>query len=137
MDILKSLRLVLAVCPLFGCQLGYYMHSAYHQSVLLNSREPIDKVLRGNRISDEEKRKLRLVQEVKNFGEQELYLRKSQNYSTFVKIDDPFVTYVVQAAFKWELKPYHWKFPLIGEVPYKGYFVKAMALEEAASFPRD
>lgn len=119
-----------------GCQLGYYLHSAYHQSLLLNSRESIDRALRSSSLTEEQKRKLRLVQEVKAFGEGELGLARSSNYTTFVKIDDPYVTYVVQAAYAWELKPYLWHFPFVGDVPYKGYFVKSMALEEAASFPK-
>jgi len=64
-------------------------------------------------------------------------LRRSQNYTTFVKLEDPYVTYVVQAAYAWELKPYLWHFPLVGDVPYKGYFVKSMAYEEAAGFAKD
>lgn len=120
-----------------GCQLSYYVHSAYHQSVLINSREPIDKVLRGSNINEEQKRKLRLVQAVKIFGEKELGLRSSQNYTSFVKLEDPYVTYIVQAASIYELKPYLWHFPFVGDVPYKGYFKKALAEEEAASFAKD
>lgn len=134
------LRMALTVSLLFsclGCQLGYFMHSAYHQSVLVNSRESIDKVLRTSSVTEEQKRKLRLVQEVKAFGESQLGLKSSQNYTTFVKIDSPYVTYIVQVAYAEELKPYLWKFPFVGEVPYKGYFVKSMAEDEAATFPKE
>jgi predicted aminopeptidase len=136
---LALLRCSLGLCLFFnlGCQLGYYLHSAYHQSVLINSRESIDKVLRGSSVTDDQKRKLRLVQEVKAFAEQDLGLKASSNYTTFVKINDPYVTYIVQVAYFEQLKPYLWKFPFVGEVPYKGYFKKALAEEEAARFPKD
>jgi predicted aminopeptidase len=126
--------LLLSLC---GCQLGYYMHSAYHQSLLVNKRESIDKVLRKSSTTEEERHKLMLVKEVKAFSEKQLGLQASQNYTSYVKLDDAYVTYVVQVAYADELKPYLWHFPLIGDVPYKGYFVKSMALEEAASFPKD
>ncbi|MGZ3722948.1 MAG: aminopeptidase [Bdellovibrionales bacterium] len=134
------LRVSLTVFTLtscLGCQITYYLHSAYHQSVLANSREPIDKVLRKSSTTEEERRKLKLVQEVKAFSEKELGLKASQNYTSYVKLDDPYVTYIVQVAYAEELKPYLWRFPFIGDVPYKGYFVKSMAVEEAASFPKD
>lgn len=119
-----------------GCQLGYYMHSAYHQSKLANSRKPLEKVLRGSDLNEDQKNKLRLVQEAKKFAESNLGLKTSRNYTTFVQLDEPYVTYIVQAAFAEELKPYLWKFPFVGEVPYKGYFKKSMAEEEAASFDK-
>ena len=117
--------------------MGYYLHSGYHQAKLASSRRPIEKVLTENKLSDEEKRKLRLVQEVKAFGEQQLGLKKSSNYTTFVQLEEPYVTYIVQAAHIFELKPYLWHFPFVGDVPYKGYFKKSLAEEEARSFDRE
>ena len=119
-----------------GCQIGYFLHTAYHQSLLINGRVPIDRELRGNDISDKDKEKLKLVQKVKVFAESELGLKHSRNYTTFVKLDEPYVTYIVQAAYAHELKPYLWNFPFIGHVPYKGYFKKSMATDEAASFDK-
>ena len=119
-----------------GCQLGYYLHSAYHQTKLVNRRQKIEAVLKGDKLTDAQKAKLRLVQEVKAYGESSLGLAKSKNYTTFVQLDEPYVTYIVQAAMAFELKPYLWHFPFVGDVPYKGYFVKSMAEEEAASFDK-
>lgn len=137
MPVLRWICGVAVTVALCGCQLGYYLHSAYHQSLLVNNREPIDKVLRKSSTTPEEKRKLELVKEVKAFTESDLGLRSTQNYTTYVKLEDPYVTWVVQAAQAYELKPYLWHFPLVGDVPYKGYFVKSMALEEAAKFPKE
>lgn len=119
---------------LTGCQLSYYLHSGYNQAKLANARRPIDLVLKSKKLSDEEKRKLQLVQQVKRFAEDELGLKASNNYTTFVQLEDPYVTYIVQAAHAWELKPYLWSFPLVGKVPYKGYFRKDLAEAEAKEF---
>lgn len=120
-----------------ACQMGYYLHSGYHQSKLISSRESIDKVLRQSSVNEETKRKLRLVQDTKAFAESELGLKSSRNYTTFVKLEEPYVTYIVQVSHNDELKPYLWSFPLVGNVPYKGYFRKRLADEEAASFSPD
>ncbi len=119
-----------------GCQIGYYLHSGYYQSKLINSRKPIDKMLRSEKLNEKQKAKLRLVGEVKAFGEGKLGLTKSPNYTTFIQLDEPHVTYIVQAAYAHELKPFLWKFPFVGEVPYKGYFRRKLAQEEAAGFDR-
>jgi len=119
-----------------GCQIGYYLHSGYYQSKLINSRKPIDKMLRSDKLDEKQKAKLRLVGEVKAFGEKNLGLAKSSNYTTFIQLDEPHVTYIVQAAYAHELKPFLWKFPLVGEVPYKGYFRRKLAEEEAAGFDK-
>lgn len=145
MDVLKSrLHAVMPwaffpalLWPCLGCQVGYYLHSAYHQQKLISSRVPIERALNSSKLTGEQKAKLRLVQEVKAFGEATLGLKRSRNYTTFVQLDEPYVTYVVQAAFAYELKPYLWHFPFVGDVPYKGYFVKSMADDEAASFDHD
>ena len=57
--------------------------------------------------------------------------KKTKNYSTFVNLHRPYVTYIVSAAPKNELKYYTWYFPIIGSVPYKGYFNEAGANGEA------
>jgi len=120
-----------------GCQMSYYLHSAYHQSKLIGGRKPIERVLRSDSLNDQQKAKLRLVGEVKAFGENTLGLAKSSNYTSFIQLEEPHVTYIVQAAHAHELKPYLWRFPFVGEVPYKGYFRRKLADKEAAGFPKD
>jgi predicted aminopeptidase len=120
-----------------GCQLGYYLHSAYNQSKLINNRESIERALRRQDLSADQISKLHLVREVKAYAESVLGLKRSNNYTTFVQLDSPYVTYIVQAAYEFELKPYLWKFPFVGEVPYKGYFRRELAQEEADSLAKE
>lgn len=110
--------------------MGYLFQSAYNQVKLLNARIPMEEALKDPRLSDEEKRKLILAQEVRHFAETELHLVTSKNYSSYVQLDRPYVTYVVSAAPKWELKHYEWSYPLVGKMPYKGYFNEADAKTE-------
>lgn len=137
MDVLRASALLTFAASLTGCQLSYYMHSAYNQSKLVNGRKPIEKVLRTSKLEPETRRKLILVQDVKKYAESQLGLKKSKNYTSYVQLDSPYVTYIVQAAYKFELKPHLWKFPFVGEVPYKGYFNRKLADEEAAAFNKD
>ena len=65
--------LTFAISPfLSGCQVTYLVKSAYFQASLLNKREPIDKALESTALSDENKRKLRLAKEAREFAEKSL-----------------------------------------------------------------
>ncbi len=85
-------------------------------------------------LSPEQKKKIELTQEVREFSFTQLGLKKSENYTHFVLLDRPYVTYAVMASYKWKLEPYLWNFPIIGKAPYKGYYNKTAALEEAQKF---
>jgi predicted aminopeptidase len=115
---------------LSGCQIGYLMKSAYSQADLLRRRVPISEAIKT--VPEEEKRKLLLAQEAHLFAETDLGLAHTKNYDTFVQLDAPYVTWVVSAAAKDELKHYLWKYPLVGEMPYKGFFDPEGAKEEEA-----
>ncbi len=127
-----ALFALLIFLPLLsGCQVTYLIKSAYWQAGLLNSRVPIDEALSDPNLSEEQKRKLRLAQEARAFAETQLGLKPTQNYTSYVQLDRPYVTYVVSAAHKNKLEAYKWWFPIIGSVPYKGYFNPDGAKEEA------
>lgn len=115
---------------LSGCQLGYIMKSGVGQMQLLRSRVPIDEALSDPKLEENKKEKLRLALQAREFAEKELHLLPTKNYTSYVELGRPYVTYVVSAAQKWELKTYQWSYPFMGKMPYKGYFNEADALAE-------
>lgn len=123
----------LSATLLSGCQIGYLTKSAYSQASLLRKRVPIEDALKDSRLSEEHKKKLRLAEEARLFAEKNLGLAKTKNYTTFVQLDAPYVTWVVSASERNELKHYLWKYPMVGELPYRGYFEPESAKTEASS----
>ena len=59
-----------------------------------------------------------------------LDLHESKSYTTFVQLDRPYVSYNLSAAAPDAFKPYVWRFPIVGSMPYKGFFDKDYALRE-------
>lgn len=112
----------------------YYLNSAYHQAKLLNKREPIEKVLKRKDLDPVVKHKLEMVLEARKFAIDGLGLQHTRNYLSFVQVDGDEVSYVVQVAPPYELKHHLWSFPIVGDLPYKGFFVKADADQEAEKF---
>ncbi len=128
---------VLFLFLLSGCQIDYILKSGYHQALLIKEQEDINEYLKNNDVPLEQKKKLILVQNVKQFAENDLGLKKSSNYTTYVGLDRKFVSYIVQVAEPFELKYHLWKFPIVGSIPYKGYFVEDDAKKEAESFSKE
>lgn len=123
MDFIKVLTLSLLLCGLTcGCQITYLTKSAYNQLKILNNREPIEDVLKKDNVSEEEKRKLKLALEVREFAFNQLHLTQAKNYSTYTKLDRPYVVYALSAAPKWKLEHHYWSYPLYGKMPYRGFF---------------
>ncbi|OFZ30562.1 MAG: aminopeptidase [Bdellovibrionales bacterium RIFCSPHIGHO2_01_FULL_40_29] len=129
---LKVLLIAVLGLTLFsGCQIGYLIRSSYDHLSMLSSRVPIEKALQSETLSSEHKRKIAISQEARDFAFNDLGFKRSNNYSHFVQLDRPYITYAVMAAHKWKFEPYHWDFPFIGKAPYKGYYNELSAKEEA------
>ena len=125
--IILSLTLVYAS----GCQIGYLWHVSYNHLSMLNSKIPIERALENKDLTAEQRKKILLTQEVRTFAFDKLNLSKSKNYTEYIDLKRPYVTYAVTASYKWKLEPYLWSFPIIGKAPYKGYYSEKMAQQEA------
>lgn len=98
---------------------------------MMASREPVSEVLNQDSLTEAQKNKLRLSQQAREFAFNDLHLKQTKNYDTYIDLKRPYVTWVVNAAYKWELKNYQWSYPIVGAMPYKGFFSEAEAKEEA------
>lgn len=112
---------------LLGCQAGYLMENAYYQADMLLHRVDNSQALESPRLSEQQKKKIRLAEETRTFAETSLGLTQSQNYTQFVQLDGRYIVHSLTVAPKFELKPYTWWFPFFGEFPYLGYYNKESA----------
>jgi predicted aminopeptidase len=127
---MKFIFVILAAALLSSCQIGYMVKSGYHQMALLSKRVPIDEALKDPNLDAATKNKLILSQEVRRFAEQELKLASTKNYTSYVQLEKPYVSYVVSAAPKFKLEHYLWWFPIVGKIPYKGFSTEEDAKDE-------
>jgi predicted aminopeptidase len=113
-----------------GCSPFYVMRAAYEEGKILWRREPISDYLARPELNQDTQEKLRLVLAVRDYARDVLKLSVGGSYSSYSYVDRPDLTYIVIAAPKTELRPYTWWFPLVGNVPYKGFFSKEDAEAE-------
>lgn len=62
------------------------------------------------------------TERIRRFGEDSLGLEMSKNYTTFVELDREYLVAVVSAARPTSFERKSWWFPVVGEVPYKGFY---------------
>ena len=113
-----------------ACRLSYVLHAAAGQARLLNNSIPVEEALKADSLSSHERERLRLVAQVKAFGESELGLKETENYQTvYLKSHNPPI-YVVAASPKDRLVRKSWWFPIAGRMPYLGFFDEERARAE-------
>jgi len=88
-------------------------------------------VLADPSVPPETKEKLRLIGEIKSFGEREMGLKASNNYTRFYDTEGRPITWLVSACRKDRFEAYTWWFPIVGRVSYKGFFRRQDALDLA------
>lgn len=115
-----------------GCNAGYITHAAYEEVRILMRRKPITAELAKPELPASMRAKLETVLAVRKFAGDQLDLNVGGAYSTVAQVDKGAVVWVVMAAPRTSLKPYTWWFPIVGDVPYRGYFSHGEANAEAA-----
>jgi predicted aminopeptidase len=126
-----------SVFVLFGTatqfqRLKYLLKQGKGQISLIHKAKDIEKMLSNNNLSDSLKAQLELIRAVKKFAEDSLFLAQTKNYTTFYDAGkNNEINWLVLAAYPYELKPYTWKFPLVGNFPYLGFFNPEDAQKEA------
>lgn len=128
---------LISIAVFTGCSTLYVLENAIHQAALLSRRQPIDDIISSENTQTDLKRRLQLVKAAKHFAESELGLKKTKNYTSFVQLDSSYVTTVVSAAPVDQLEHFQWWFPIVGSVPYKGFFDRKKALIEADELEAD
>ena len=126
---------VLLLCLLLlgsGCRLSYLFHVAKGQIKLLNGAVPINEALETEPFTPAQRNRLRLVAQIKAFGERELGLKKTDNYETVYPRADREPIYLVAASKKDSFSLKTWWFPIVGDLPYLGFFDLEEAREEQA-----
>lgn len=121
---------LLVVLAVGGCSPTYVIRAGYEEAKILWRREPIAAVLARPDVDPEVRRKLELVLAARRFAA-ELGLKPGGSFTTLSYVDGPTMLYVLTATPRTSLEPHTWWFPIVGRVPYKGFFARARAEAEA------
>jgi predicted aminopeptidase len=99
----------------------YVTRAGIEETRILQAREPIAELV-GDRTTDPAVRhSLRLVLESRDYAAR-LGLEAKETYTTYADVGRDTLLLVLQAAPKDCICPYTWKYPIVGRIPYKGFF---------------
>jgi predicted aminopeptidase len=116
-----SFRLFVAISLALTFTSCYVTTQGVRQIKLLSSRQDIDDVIADQSTDPKTREKLAFTKKVLAFAEKEGF-EVGDAYSKFVKLGGRSVTYLVQASKPEEFKLKTWWFPIVGSVPYLGFF---------------
>ena len=131
--ILLGILAVLVVLIAFNYKLVRYgIEQGLGQLEMVRNAVPIDDLLADPEYPDSLKQKLLLIKEIRRYAIDSLHLKDSKNYNAVYDLKGRPTAYVVQACEKYRIKKYLWKFPVVGKLPYKGFFDEEDAKKEVA-----
>jgi predicted aminopeptidase len=130
--ILLGLAVVALAATFLTCSPGYVLRAGYEEAKLLSRRKPIAEAGLDPSVSEDERRKLDLVVRARTYAAEALGLDVGDSYTTYARVDSDTLLLVVSAAEKVRFIQHTWWFPIVGHVPYKGFFRFDDALDEAA-----
>jgi predicted aminopeptidase len=126
---LRFVAIVLASLLISAC---YVSRAGYEEGRILWNRKPIDVALERGDLPANVREKLQTVLAVRKFAAEKLGENVGGAYESYANVDKGAIVHVVMAAPRDSLKPYTWWFPIVGRVPYRGYFEESEATAEAA-----
>lgn len=125
----SSLKVVFGIamaCVLFACSPSFVLRAAWEEAKILSAREPLEQAVNAPGIAPELAAKLTMVRDLQRFLPQ-LGLESHGLFTTYAQIDRDTLLWVLMAARKDAFELRTWWFPVVGSVPYKGFFDKAEA----------
>jgi predicted aminopeptidase len=113
----------------------YVTRAGFEETRILKSRQPIYRLVRDSSIAPGVRRSLGLVLETRDYAAR-LGLEAKETYTTYADVGRDTLLLVLQAAPKDCICPHTWKYPIVGRIPYKGFFDPEAARREASRFAR-
>ena len=118
------LALLLATVAFFALtRTGRYLvRAGWEEGKILARRRPIAEIVADPTTARATRDKLRLVLAARQFAAESLGLRAGESFTTFSQLETDTLVLVLSGARRDTLARYTWWFPVVGRVPYKGFF---------------
>ncbi len=122
-----AIALLALAASCLACSPVYVIKAGIAEIRILRARQDIPEMLNDPTVDPVTRGKLSFVFEARRFAANELGVQVGDSYTMFTQLERDTLAFVVSAAHKDRLVPKTWWFPIVGRVPYKGFF----SLEDA------
>lgn len=126
------IRIALLTAAIFisGCSPSYVIRAAYEHSGILLRRVEINNQIKDPQTPGEIRTKLSLILRARDHAKK-LGLITNKNFTQYSPYDRDALAWVVVGARKDSFELKTWWFPIVGSVPYKGFFEREDAISLA------
>lgn len=124
-------KLFLLICPVL-C----FLNSCYilqQAGPFLSQRfkaRKIEEVLKDPATEEKTRLFLERVLDIKEYASTVLGLKKDKNYTTYIEVKEDYVATVVSACQPFSFEAWLWDYPVVGKLPYKGFYKEKDARQE-------
>ena len=112
----------------------YVLRAGWEEAKILSRRVPIEKVIADSATTPALKERLRLVLAARSYAVDTLGLEAGESFTSFAQLERDTLVLVLSAAYRDRLQAYRWWFPIVGRLPYKGFFRPKDALRARDDF---
>jgi len=128
---------IVVLCASAGCfKTRYLAQAARGQLALRCASEPLDEVIADPKTPERVKTLLREVPAIKSFGEAR-GLKATKNYRAYADLDRSATAWAVTACEPLRFEEKLWLFPIVGSVPYLGFFHEKTARDYAKTLEHE
>ena len=120
-----------------ACSPIYVVKAGIAEARILRARQPITRVVNDSTVDADTRAKLAWVLEARRFAADELGIDVGDSYTMYTELESDTLALVLSAAPKDRLAPKTWWFPIVGRVPYKGYFSESDARNDQRDLEAD
>ena len=111
-----------ALWPGTACSPMYVIRAGWEEAKILRARQPIPEVILAPTTDEVTRGKLTLAREAREFARDQLGLDVGDSYTSYTELERDTLAMVLSAAYRDRLTPKTWWFPVVGRVPYRGFF---------------
>ena len=129
----RTLLALLGALLLAGCSPLYVIKAGIEEAKILAARRPIPEVILDPETDARTRALLTVAMEARDFAAAELRLDVGDAYTSFTRLESDTLAHILSGAARDRLAPVTWWFPVVGRVPYRGYF----DLEDAQAKQRE
>jgi len=135
--IVTGVVLALAALTSSACSPIYVIRAGLAEARILRARRPIPTVILDPATDPRTRGVLTLVREARQFAIDSLGLDAGDSYTSYSELQSDTLLMVLSAAYPDRLVSKTWWFPIVGRVPYRGYFDFDKAAREEAKLQQE